>query len=205
MLGIVLIVFQLPISWLAFSIIAPSDQVQPLAAEYFSIRIWGAPAALLNFAVLGWFFGLQKMRAALLVQIAMNGVNIILDLWFVLGLGWGVAGVAWATLISEVGAAGLAVYLAARYARAISGRWSWGSAFNRLAYALDAFANAAEVLVGQAYGERNRSRLRAAFLATGRWAVLFSIVFSLFFLGAGGWIIDLLKLCPESSAIRLTM
>jgi len=156
------------------------------------------------------------MRAALLVQIAMNGVNIILDLWFVLGLGWGVAGVAWATLISEVGAAGLAVYLAARYARAISGRWSWGSAFNRLAfarmlkvngdiflrsmflqaalivftsvgarsgdsvlatnaillhfhvftaYALDAFANAAEVLVGQAYGERNRSRLRAAFLA----------------------------------------
>jgi len=57
-LGIVLIVFQLPISWLAFSIIAPSDQVQPLAAEYFSIRIWGALAALLNFAVLGWFFGL---------------------------------------------------------------------------------------------------------------------------------------------------
>jgi len=242
-LGIVLIVFQLPISWLAFSVIAPSDQVRPLAAEYFSIRIWGAPAALLNFAVLGWFFGLQKMRAALLVQIAMNGVNIILDIWFVLGLGWGVAGVAWATLISEVGASVLAVYIAVRYARRVGGHWSWGPVLDRLAftrmlrvngdiflrsmflqaafivftsvgarsgdavlaanavllnfqifmaYALDAFANAAEVLVGEAYGERNRARLRAAFLATGRWAVVFSIAFSLLFLGAGGWIIDVL-------------
>ncbi len=49
----------------------------------------GAPAALANYALLGWFFGIQNTKAALITQVYMNGMNIILDIWFVLGLGWG--------------------------------------------------------------------------------------------------------------------
>ncbi len=114
LIGIALIALQVPILWLSLMIVGPGEAVADLAATYFNIRIWGAPAALFNFALLGWLFGIQNTRAALATQIFMNGLNITLDLWFVLGLGWGVEGVAWATLISEVGSIGLGLYLARR-------------------------------------------------------------------------------------------
>ena len=47
----------------------------------------------------------------LVIQLAMNGLNILLDLWFVLGLGWGVGGVAFATFLSEWGGAALGLWL----------------------------------------------------------------------------------------------
>jgi MATE family multidrug resistance protein len=121
--GILLIAIQAPVIWASLKIVNPSQQVAPLTEAYFSIRIWGAPFALLNFALLGWFFGIQNTRAALATQIFMNGVNIVLDLWFVLGLGWGVEGVAWATLIAEISAVALGLWLATRNLDAIGGHW----------------------------------------------------------------------------------
>ena len=97
-LGAMMVVLQWPIFEAASLILGPSDSVRPLTEEYFSIRIWSAPAALANYALLGWFFGTQNTRAALITQIYMNGINALLDFWFVMGLGWGVAGVAWATV-----------------------------------------------------------------------------------------------------------
>ncbi len=122
-MGLVLIALQGPVIWAALKIVNPSAQVAPLADGYFSIRIWGAPFALLNFALLGWFFGIQNTRAALATQVIMNGVNIVLDIWFVWGLGWGVEGVAWATLISEVSAVGLGLWLVARNLERLGGQW----------------------------------------------------------------------------------
>ena len=122
-LGLCVLALQGPVSWAAFTIIEASPKVEPLADAYFSIRVWGAPAALTNYAILGWFIGIQNTRSALALQMAMNGLNMILDLWFVMGLGWGVEGVAWATLISEVAAAALGIWLVRRHAQAIGGRW----------------------------------------------------------------------------------
>ena len=119
--GVFLIAIQVPVIWASLEIVNPSPQVAPLTDAYVSIRIWGAPMALLNFAMLGWFFGIQNTRAALATQIFMNGVNIVLDLWFVLGLGWGVEGVAWATLISEVSAVALGLWLVSRNLKRIGG------------------------------------------------------------------------------------
>jgi len=130
-IGIILLVIRTPVSQLALDLIAPSDEVRPLSESYFAIRIWGAPAALLNFAILGWFFGIQNTRAALLTQFFMNGVNIVLDVWFVLGLGWGVEGVAIATLISEVSAAGFGLWLVLRNARTLPGIWELHRIFDR--------------------------------------------------------------------------
>ena len=45
---------------------------------------------------------MQNARAALMIQVLLNGMNIVLDLWFVVGLGLGVAGVAKATLIAKI-------------------------------------------------------------------------------------------------------
>ena len=128
-IGVLMLIIRAPVSQLALDLIAPGDDVRPLSEAYFAIRIWGAPAALVNFAILGWFFGIQNTRAALLTQFFMNGVNIILDVWFVMGLGWGVEGVAIATLISEISAVGLGLWLVQRNARTLPGGWDIKSAF----------------------------------------------------------------------------
>ncbi len=122
-IGGLLILLQVPITWFGLQMIGPEPEIAALAAEYISIRIWGAPAALFNFALLGWFFGIQNARAALITQLFMNGLNITLDLWFVAGLGWGVEGVAWATLISEVSAIFVGLALAWTNVRRIGGHW----------------------------------------------------------------------------------
>jgi len=129
-IALVIIALQWPIIWLALEAVRPSPTVAGLTDEYFSIRVWGAPAALFNYALLGWFFGIQNTRAALIVQVFMNGLNIILDLWFVMGFGWGVAGVAWATLISEYAAVGLGCVLVGHNLKRIGGHWDFVRARN---------------------------------------------------------------------------
>lgn len=85
----------------AFAIAPAGAEVEALAREYLAIRVWGAPATIAAYAVTGWLIAVERTRGVLVLQLWINGVNIGLDLWFVLGLGWGVPGVAWATLIAE--------------------------------------------------------------------------------------------------------
>jgi MATE family multidrug resistance protein len=87
-----------------------SQDVENLARTYFNIRIWSAPAALINYCLIGWFIGVQQTRIILILQVWMNLINIILDLIFVVGFSWGVEGVALATVIAEVSAASLGIY-----------------------------------------------------------------------------------------------
>ncbi|TNE38181.1 MAG: MATE family efflux transporter [Alphaproteobacteria bacterium] len=112
-IGGVLIVLQWPLRVAAFGLIDGSDAVEQGGLTYFTIRIWGAPATLASYAILGFFIGLQDSRTALVLQLFLNALNILLDVIFVMGLHWGVAGVAAGTLIAEVSAAvfGLALIL----------------------------------------------------------------------------------------------
>ena len=108
--GILLWLLQYPISLFALTLFDGSAETKDLAATYFQIRIWSAPAVLINYCLVGWFIGMQNTRAVLFLQVLMNGLNIVLDLYFVLGLGWGVAGVATATVIAEVTAMLVGLY-----------------------------------------------------------------------------------------------
>ncbi|MGQ0567707.1 MAG: MATE family efflux transporter [Gemmobacter sp.] len=99
--GVALILLQSLIFGAAFAVAPASDEVEGLAQQYLSIRIWGAPATIALYAVTGWLIALERTRAVFVLQVWMNGLNIALDLWFVLGFGWGVPGVAVATLIAE--------------------------------------------------------------------------------------------------------
>ena len=85
----------------AFSLAPASAAVESHARSYLDIRIWGAPATISIYAITGWLIALERTRAVLILQLGINLVNILLDLWFVLGLGWGVPGVAVATLFAE--------------------------------------------------------------------------------------------------------
>jgi MATE family multidrug resistance protein len=114
LIGSVLVLAQWPLRAAAFAMMDGSAGVESGAITYFSIRIWGAPATLASYAILGFFIGLQDSRTALVLQLFLNGLNIGLDVIFVMGFDWGVAGVAYGTLIAEVVATGFGLYLIAR-------------------------------------------------------------------------------------------
>jgi MATE family multidrug resistance protein len=115
--GLLLIALQWPLRELAFALLHGSDRVESLARGYFDIRIWSAPAALANYALLGWFVGLGRTDVGFVLQLILNISNIVLDVVFVLGLGWGVRGVALGTLLAEFIAAISGIVIALIYAR----------------------------------------------------------------------------------------
>lgn len=108
--GLALIALQLPLFAAALAISPASAEVEEMARAYLGIRVVSAPFAIAVFGITGWLIAQERTRAVLVIQVAMNGVNILLDLWFVLGLGWGVEGVAVATVISEVLGAGIGLW-----------------------------------------------------------------------------------------------
>ncbi len=199
-----------------------SEAMHEQLAIYIEVRIWSAPAVLLNYVLIGVFVGLQRTGLALIAQLVLNLVNIVLSLWFVLGLDQGIAGVARASVIGEYAACALGLVLLGRALRAWPvPRWpmtawrDWG-AYRRvmamnidlfirtlcllfgfawfarqgvalgettlaanavllqlvhvLAFGLDGFAHAAEALVGEAVGARDRQAFRRAVRASTQWA-----------------------------------
>ncbi|MGC9370226.1 MAG: MATE family efflux transporter [Paracoccaceae bacterium] len=107
--GLAMIVLQVPIFWGAFQVSPASAEVEAMARDYMGIRVFSAPAAISIYGITGWLIALERTRGVLVMQVVMNGLNIALDVLFVLGLDWGVEGVALATFIAEW--SGLAVGL----------------------------------------------------------------------------------------------
>ncbi len=137
--GLSLIVLQLPLFWAAFQLAPASDEVERLARDYLQIRIWGAPLTISLYAFTGWLIALERTRGVLLLQVTMNALNVGLDLLFVLGLGWGVQGVAGATLISEISGVVLALWLCR--AAFAGGLWRARAIFDRVKLATMARVN----------------------------------------------------------------
>ncbi|NTT85522.1 MATE family efflux transporter [Tabrizicola fusiformis] len=110
--GLLLILAQALLFGAALHLAPASAEVEGLARQYLTIRIWGAPATIAVYALTGWLIGMERTRGVLWLQLLQNGMNIALDLWFVLGLGWGVPGVAFATLLAEWSGLIFALWLA---------------------------------------------------------------------------------------------
>ncbi|TPJ56175.1 MATE family efflux transporter [Mesorhizobium sp. B2-6-4] len=68
---------------------------------YIGIRLLAAPFSLINYAILGYVLGRGEGGLGLVLQLVLNGINIALCILLGLELGWGVAGVAWATVTGE--------------------------------------------------------------------------------------------------------
>ena len=109
--GFILILFKDFIFWSAFKISPASSEVENLAYKYMKIRIYSAPAAISIFGILGWLIAREKTRMVLFLQLWMNGTNILLDILFVIGFGWGVEGVAIATVFAEISAFFIGLYI----------------------------------------------------------------------------------------------
>ncbi|WP_213879648.1 MATE family efflux transporter [Pseudomonas sp. dw_358] len=94
-------VLGLPFSHFALSLMQPSTDLAQTTRDFFHTRLLGLPAALGTYALVGWFLGTQNAKAPLTILLVTNLLNIVLNLWFVLGLDWGVLGSARASVVAE--------------------------------------------------------------------------------------------------------
>ncbi len=245
--GLILIITQVPVFLGALQLSPASIEVEDLAQKYLQIRVYSAPAAIALFGITGWLIAKEKTREVLLLQLALNGINITLDLVFVLKLGWGVEGVAIATLIAEWSGLLFGLWLAREGFN--NGYWkNWTQIFDRVrliqmakvnsdimirsilleigfvsflflgssfddatlaanqvliqflnitAYALDGFAFAAEALVGQALGAKNRPLFRRAVVMTSQWGLGSVILMALAFFVFGNSIINVMTTAED--------
>lgn len=230
-----------------FAAIATTPEVIEGAGEYFTARVWGAPAALCNLATMGFLLGVQEPRSCLYINIVINSVNIALDYVLAIRLGWGLTGVAYATAIAQCAGAAISALQIARLLRqerfVVRGGVAWGAVldwaavrktmvvngdifirtvclltafayitsqgaklgevvlaansvldqFGMLAaFFLDGFANAAEALVGEAYGAGDRATLKRHIRAACGAAAVVSIAVSALWWTTGTRIIYLL-------------
>ncbi|MEL6794096.1 MAG: MATE family efflux transporter, partial [Pseudomonadota bacterium] len=251
--GGAVILLQWPIIHLGLMAVSSSPEVEEMARGYASIRFFSAPAAIAIYAITGWLIAAERTREVLILQLWMNGLNIALDLLFVLGFEWGVEGVAIATLIAEWSGALLGLWLlracfrgtawrdralilrADRLRRMMAvngdilirtlllqtgfalftihsaGQGEVNLAANHvlmnflfiIAHALDGFAFAAEALVGQSLGARNRAKLRRAALICGLWGMIVAGVLALAFLIGGPAIIEVITTAPDVRAAAM--
>ncbi|WP_412759993.1 MATE family efflux transporter [Methylobacterium guangdongense] len=114
LIGLLLAILQGPIGQIAFAISGASEAVRAELATYFHIRILSAPFVLANYGVLGSVLGRGRTDLGLVLQVAINLINIGLTLALVLGLGLGLAGAALATVCAEALGLGLGLIVLAR-------------------------------------------------------------------------------------------
>jgi MATE family multidrug resistance protein len=117
LIGLCLILLQLPLAAVLLGTIGGSEGVTRAAKIYFSIRIWSAPLVLANFVVLGWLIGQARAKLALAVQIAINLINAAATVVLVLVFDAGIAGAAAAAVIAEATGLVLGVLIARRLSR----------------------------------------------------------------------------------------
>lgn len=99
--ALLLVVFRRPVGHAVFLLMDGTPHTMSYAADYFYARIWAAPATISMFAFHGWYIGMQNSRFPMYISIGVNVVNLIFCLWFALGLGWGIVGVAWGTVVAQ--------------------------------------------------------------------------------------------------------
>ncbi|KKD61362.1 multidrug transporter MatE [Grimontia sp. AD028] len=97
-----------------FSYSDASAEVKRYADQYFSVRIWSAPAALSNLVIMGWLLGAQNAKKPMMLLIVINVINIVLDVLFVVGFGWKVQGAAAASVIADYSGMALGLYFVAQ-------------------------------------------------------------------------------------------
>lgn len=101
LISLAILLLQVPIAWLAFSLMSPTAEILPFALRYFYICIWGAPAMLGLYGLTGWYIGMQNTRLPMFISIMQNVVNIAMSCLLVYGFGMKVEGVAIGTVVAQ--------------------------------------------------------------------------------------------------------
>ncbi len=100
-LGVGILLLRWPLGELGFWLLGAEPDVELAGRAFFNARIWGAPATLINFVLIGWLLGRSRVGKVLLLSAVSNGANVVLDYWMIVRLGWGSAGAGLATALSQ--------------------------------------------------------------------------------------------------------
>ena len=126
--GVLLILLQAPLSWLAFRLVDGSPAVEQLALQYFRIRVWAAPATLTMYALTGWFIGMQNARTPMILAISVNLLNILFSLAFIKWAGMTSDGIALANVLSQCTAIFLSLLFLRTYYTRLKGHFNFREA-----------------------------------------------------------------------------
>lgn len=99
--GLAIVLLQHPLRLVGFAILQADPDVLEAGLAFYQGRIWGAPAVLVNYVLLGCFLGLGYGRRVLVLAVIGNGANILLDYWMIVRLGWNSYGAGLATALSQ--------------------------------------------------------------------------------------------------------
>ncbi|HEY9762425.1 MAG TPA: guanitoxin biosynthesis MATE family efflux transporter GntT [Trichocoleus sp.] len=100
-IGLLILALQYPLQKGGFALLGGAQEVEASGVEYFYGRIWGAPAVLLNFVLIGWFLGQEKNGWVFLMALVGNGANVLLDYLMIFKWGWASSGAGLATALSQ--------------------------------------------------------------------------------------------------------
>lgn len=132
-IGLGILLLQYPLQKMGFALLSGASEVEASGIDYFYGRIWGAPAVLLNFVLIGWFLGRERNGMVLLMALMGNGSNVLLDYVMIYQWGWASAGAGLATAISQylalgVGLIGVALSIEwQNLAAALRQVWDWAA------------------------------------------------------------------------------
>ncbi|MEB3358873.1 MAG: guanitoxin biosynthesis MATE family efflux transporter GntT [Synechococcales bacterium] len=100
-LGLGIVLLQVPLRELGFWLLQAEPDVQLAGEAFYNARLWGAPATLVNFVLIGWFLGREQGGKVLILSLVGNSANVVLDYWAIVRLGWGSAGAGLTTAASQ--------------------------------------------------------------------------------------------------------
>ncbi len=101
-ISIIILLLQQPLREIGFSLLKAEPEVLAAGRAYYNALIWGAPATLLNFVLLGWFLGKEQGKQVLLLSFVNKSANIALDYLFIVRWGQNSGGAGAATAISQL-------------------------------------------------------------------------------------------------------
>lgn len=126
LLGLLILFAQGPLIQGGLAWLGASHEAAEQAQLYAYGRVWSAPLVLVNYVILGWLLGCQRVKTALLIQLLINVVNFLAVITLVYGWGWGVQGIGAATAVADLSGASVgAVLLWRQYRQQLKDiRWS---------------------------------------------------------------------------------
>lgn len=108
---------------LGMSLMGAEGEVADAGLTYLNISLVGVPAILIALVGMGYLRGLQDTIRPLWVAIVANVANLLIELFLIYGVGWGIEGSAWSTVIAQWGAAAWYLSLIAGHARTHEASW----------------------------------------------------------------------------------
>lgn len=129
-IGLAIVLLQIPIRAIGFTLLSATAEVKAAGLDYYHSLIWGAPATLLNFVLIGWLLGREQSSRVLILSIVGNGIDVTLNYLMIVRWGWGSVGAGASTALSQY--AMLIVGLALIFPLKLPQHW-WQRVFDRSA------------------------------------------------------------------------